>query len=130
MTGMKEKLGDKYPQWYARHRVVENQRVWRLAMEENPMNTVPEFKRVLPKTYSLSDAFYHFASCRCGSCVGLLGVLAKELHTNYFSDEPWIRGASSPLPELPDPILQILQVVEEEVLSRPDLHSLPQSEQD
>ena len=41
MTGMKEKLGDKYPQWYERHRLVENQRVWRIAMEENPINPIP-----------------------------------------------------------------------------------------
>jgi len=123
VTGMKEKLGDKYPQWYARHRVVENERVWRLTMEDNPMNTVPDFKRVLPKTWDLDAAFYHHKSCPCGSCVGEIGVLAKALHSNYFPDEPWIRGASSPLPELPRRVLQPLRVVEEAVLSRQGLPS-------
>jgi len=123
MTGMKEKLGDKYPQWYARHRIVENQRVWRLRMEENPMNTIPEFKRKLPKTWDLAAAFYHFPSCYCGSCVGEIGVLSKALHEHYFPDEPWIRGASSQLPELPHQILQLLQDVEAKVLSPQGLQS-------
>lgn len=117
MTGMKEKLGDKYPEWYARHRMVENQRIWRLVMEENPMNTIPDYERALPETYSLAEAFYHRRGCQCGSCVGDIGKLAKALHANHFPEEPWVRGASSPLPELPRQLLQILRVVEEGVLS-------------
>ena len=123
MTGMKEKLGDKYPQWYARHRLVENQRVWRLAMEANPMNTIPEFERELPETYSLEDAFFHHEGCHCGSCVGTIGQLAKALHKMAFKDLPWVRGVASPLPELPHPLPQLLRDVEAEALSRPDLPS-------
>lgn len=124
MTGMKEKLGpEKYEIWYARHRIVENQRVWRLEMEANPMNTIPEFERVMPETYSLEDAFYHYRSCKCGSCVGPLGVMAKALHTHYFPSEKWLRGASNPPTVLPRLIREILLAVEEEVLSPPDPQS-------
>ena len=128
MTGMKERLGDKYPQWYARHRIVENQRVWRLEAERNPPGYIPEFERVLPETYSLEDAFYHAKGCPCGSCVGTLGILIKELHARRYPGVRWFRGAASPLPGLPDPILQLLRVVEEGVLSRPGLQSSPPSE--
>lgn len=120
-TSMKGKLGDKYPQWYARHRLVENQRVWRLVMEDNPMKTVPDFERELPTdTYDLDQAFYHYPSCKCGSCVGEIGVLAKAMHKEYFPDEPWFRGALTTLPELPHQILLLLQDVEAKVLSPPD----------
>ena len=130
MTGMKEKLGDKYPQWYARHRLVENQRVWRKIAEDNPMNTIPEFERVLPETYSLIDAFYHSPGCRCGSCVGTLGALLKPLHKRYFKSEPWVRVASSPRREPPHRVQQLLLSVEAEVLSRSDLLASLQSESD
>jgi hypothetical protein len=117
MTGMKEKLGDKYDAWYKRHRVVENQRQWRIQAAENPMNTVPEFEREMPETYSLADAFYHAVGCYCGSCVGQLGVMIKGLHKQYYKKEPWTRAASLLVPELPGPILELLQAVETEVLS-------------
>jgi|SRR6478736_9505186 len=117
---MKERLGDKYPQWYERHRLVENQRVWRLAMEANPMRTIPEYERTLPPTYDLAEAFYHSRTCVCGSCQGPLGVAVKLVHVKKFPKEPWVRGVVNPPPALPDQILQLLQVVEEAVRSRPD----------
>ena len=125
MTGMKEKLGDKYPQWYARHRLVENQRVWRIAMEKNPINPIPEYERTLPPTYSLEEAFYHPIGCPCGSCDGPLGSLCKYIHVTQAKDEPWVRGATSPLPQLPHQILRLLQDAEEVALSPPD-HSSSQ----
>ena len=121
-TSMKEKLGPKYDAWYARHRIVENQRVWRIEAERNPMNTVPDYERTMPtETYSLEQAFYHPLGCQCGSCQGTLGRLIKVAHVNYFKDEPWVRGASSQTPTMPHQILLHLQAVEEEVLSNQDL---------
>jgi len=116
MTGMKEKLGDKYDAWYARHRLVENQRVWRLAAAENPIRAIAEYKRELPNTYSLADAFYHAKGCYCGSCEGELGIMAKALHENYFPEEPWTRSASTLVPEVPGQILELLRAVETAVL--------------
>jgi len=124
MTGMKEKLGEeKYKVWYARHRVVENERVWKLKMAENPMNTIPDFKRVLPPTYSLEEAFFHVKTCTCGSCVGEIGILAKAMHREYFPDLPWVRGASTDLPPLPRQVQELLRSVEKQVLSHPDPQS-------
>ena len=121
-TSMKERLGDKYDAWYKRHRVVENQRIWNKELEENPIRLVPEYEREMPEeTYSLAQAFYHPIGCECGSCIDALGRLIKVAHVNYFKSEPWVRAASSPIPELPDRILRHLQAVEEEVRSRPDL---------
>ena len=122
MVGMKEKLGDGYEAWYKRHRVVENQRVWRKVMEENPVPWLPDYERELPETYSLLDAFYHKPGCYCGSCVGPIGRLAKILHVDHFKDEPWVRAASSPIPEPPDRLLPLLQDVEA-IVKSPQDHS-------
>lgn len=123
MVGMKEKLGDDYDRWYKRHRLVENQRVWKKTMEENPMNLIPDYERTLPQTYSLEEAFYHRLGCTCGSCCGPLGRLAKILHVDHFPEEPWVRSAWSPIPTLPDPIWPHLRAAEEVVLSLPDRES-------
>lgn len=128
MAGMKEKLGDKYPAWYARHRIVEQQRIWKLVMEENPMKLIPDYQREMPSTYELDEAFYHYPGCPCGSCIGAIGKLAKVLHVERFKDLPFIRGAASPIPELPDQIQLLLQAVEEAALSLQDRQEAPQSE--
>ena len=121
-TSMKERLGDKYDVWYKRHRVVENQRVWRLEMEANPMNKVPDYEREMPpETYSLEQAFFHPINCECGSCIDTLGRLIKIVHLDHYKKMPWVRSASSQIPQLPHQILLHLQAVEEEVRSRPDL---------
>ena len=120
MVGMKEKLGPKYDAWYERHRVVENLRVWKLQMEENPMHSIPLYERVMPETYRLDEAFYHPNDCRCGSCDGDMGRMCKILHATQFKKVPWVRGALSQLPEVPHQIQLLLQDVEAEVRSRPD----------
>ena len=120
MVGMKEKLGPGYDAWYARHRMVENQRVWRIAMEENPVTFLPDYERVWPETYSLADGFYHQLGCKCGSCIGPVGRLLKTLHVEQFKEVPWVRGASSPVPEPPDQLLPLLLDVEAIVLLHPD----------
>ena len=117
MVGMKEKLGDDYDRWYKRHRLVENQRVWRNTMKEVAVPFLPDYERVLPETYSLEEAFYHPSWCKCGSCCGPLGAIMKKLHVDHYKEEPWARGASSPSPELPDRLRPLLQAAAAIVLS-------------
>lgn len=121
-TSMKERLGpEKYELWYRRHRLIENQRVWRKEMEANPLNLLPDYERAAPTdTYSLEQAFFHPIGCECGSCIDTLGRLIKIAHLDYFKDQPWVRGVTSPLPELPDQILDHLRSVEKQVLSNQD----------
>lgn len=122
MVGMKEKLGEeRYKEWYKRHRMVEQQRIWRIQNEQVFVPFLPEFEREMPpETYSLAQAFYHRIGCFCGSCQSDLAGIIKGIHVEYFKDEPWVKGASSQTPELPDQILRLLQGVEEAIQSNPD----------
>ena len=122
MAGPKDYLTpEQYERWYARHKVVERQRQWKVALEKNPINELPEEERgELPETYSLAEAYWHPIGCECGSCEGPAAEAAKQLRLSERPVPPAIKSVVSRLPPLPDHVRLHLQAVEEAVQSRED----------
>ena len=116
-----------YERWYARHRIVENDRVNRLKAMENPVIVLDDDARgPLPETYSLEEMYWHQSDCQCGSCINkelkrvIKGLAAKD---GARSISP-----SSPVPPLHDQTLRRLQDASAEVLSKEDAQPLSPTE--
>ena len=117
-----------YERWYARHRIVENDRVRRLKAMENPVIVVDDEQRgELPETFSLAEMYWHPAECTCGSCIS---PMKREIKLIHAATRPLPRSirASNPVPELPDPLLRHLQDVAAKVLSQEDSSPSSQTE--
>ena len=108
----------KYPEWYARHRLVENARVNRIKEEQNPVVVLDDNDRgPLPETCSLEELFWHPSDCDCGPCMSPMKSAIKRIHAQQRPLLPSIR-ATLPHPPLSDHLLRLLQDVSEEVLSQ------------
>jgi hypothetical protein len=114
---------------YARWRAVEDQRVWRIANEKNPIVKLPVRERVMPATYSLEEAFWHKLTCDCACCQGFVAKAIKQVRLDMRPVPPAVKGLESRLPRLPDPLLRHLQAVEAEALSTGDWRTSQRLEQ-
>lgn len=119
MSGPKDLLTpEQYERWLARHRVVEQQRVWRIELENNPIKAVPDEDRgELPQTFSIEEAFWHKLSCECGSCDSKLSRVIKQVRLDMRPIPPAVKSVVSLHPELPSQALPLLQDAVEAFLS-------------
>lgn len=125
MVGPKELLTpEQYKRWYARHKVVERQRLWKIKNEANPIKALPESQRgPLPETYSLAEMFWHPVACECGSCSCPIAKRIKDYRLSLKPVPPAVKALTSYLPELPSQVQSRLQAFEEEVRSTGDSRS-------
>ena len=103
---------------YARWKLVEQQRRWKIENDANPIVLIPMSDRVMPLTYSLEEAYWHPITCDCGSCQGRKAV--KQVRMGERPVPPAVRSVGSPLPPLSDQTLHRLRAVESEALLTPD----------
>ncbi|QKY80413.1 hypothetical protein SEA_PABST_55 [Microbacterium phage Pabst] len=57
MAGPKDLLTpEQYKHWYARHKMVEKERQWKIKLENNPINALPVHERgELPDTSTILE---------------------------------------------------------------------------
>lgn len=109
---------------YARWRLVENQRKWRIALEKNPIVVLELEDRVMPQTTSLLEAFWHKLDCDCPQCEGPYARQAKTIRMYTRPLPPAVKLVSSPLPELPRQSWLLLQAVSATAQSHGDQPAL------
>ena len=120
-----------YQRAMRRWRLKENERLWRIKNEKNPIIVIDdEEARVMPQTFSLAEMFYHPHACECGSCLSIPAQAVKKVRMDMRPIPPAIKSLIRPLPEVPHQVLPLLLDAVEEALSRAGSRTLPPEEQE
>lgn len=109
---------DDYARALARWRRQENQRLWKIKNDENPIILIDEGVRVMPETFSFTEMFFHKLTCECGSCQGPIAKAVKQVRLDMRPVPPAVKSLVTHLPELPRQSLPLLRDAVERVRSK------------